>query len=76
MSKIEVSHQEIYERLIAVESKVDRIDKNTAEVVELFTAAKGAFTVLELLGKLAKPLMWIGGLMTAIGIIWQNWKGH
>lgn len=71
---MEVSHKEIYDRLIAVEAKVDRIEKNTEGVVKAFEAAQGAFAVLEWLGKLAKPILWIGGLVTAAGLIWQNLK--
>jgi hypothetical protein len=71
---MEVSHKEIYDRLIAVEAKVDRIEKNTEGVVKAFEAAQGAFAVLEWFGKLAKPILWIGGLITAAGVIWQNVK--
>lgn len=74
MNQVEVSHREIYERLLAVEHKVDRIDKATADVVSAFGAAQGAFTVLEWFGKLARPLMWIGGVMTAIGVLWHNFR--
>lgn len=70
----EVTHKEIYERLIAVETKVDRIDTNTADVVTAFKAAQGAFIVLEWLAKAAKPLLWIGGLITAIGVMWEHIK--
>jgi hypothetical protein len=72
--QVEVSHREIYDRLLAVEHKVDRIDKATADVVAAFGAAQGAFTVLEWLGKLAKPILWVGGVITAVGIIWQNFR--
>lgn len=71
---MEVSHKEIYDRLIAVEAKVDRIEQNTEGVVKAFEAAQGAFAVLEWLGKLAKPILWIAGLVTAAGVIWQNVK--
>ena len=74
MDPVDVSHREIYGRLLAVEAKVDRIDKATSDVVSAFNAAQGAFVVLEWLGKLAKPILWIGGLFTAAGIIWQNIK--
>ncbi len=70
----EVSHAEIYERLILVEQKVDRIDKNTEGVVAAFQAASGAFIVLEALGKLAKPILYISGLCIAAGIYWQTIK--
>lgn len=76
MEQVDVSHREIYDRLLAVEAKVDTIDRNTAHVVDAFNAAAGAFKVLEFLGKIAKPILFIGGLMTALGVVWQNWKGH
>ena len=74
MQTEEVTHKEIYERLIAVETKVDRIDTNTADVVTAFKAAQGAFIVLEWLAKAARPLLWIGGVITAIGVMWEHIK--
>jgi hypothetical protein len=71
---MEVSHKEIYDRLIAVEAKVDRIEKNTEGVVKAFEAAQGAFAVLEWFGRLAKPILWVTGLVAAAGVIWQNVK--
>ena len=70
----EVSHAEIYSRLILVEQKVDRIDQNTQGVVAAFQAASGAFLVLETLGKLAKPILYLGALSVAFGIYWQTFK--
>ena len=72
----EVSHAEIYARLITVEEKVDRIDQNTQGVVKAFEAASGAFLVLEMLGKIAKPVLFIGGLFIAAGVWWQTVKDH
>ncbi len=72
----EVSHAEIYSRLILVEQKVDRIDQNTQGVVTAFQAASGAFLVLETLGKLAKPILYLGALAVAAGIYWQTFKDH
>ena len=37
-SKVDVSHREIYDRLMAVEQKVDKIDKATSDVVTAFDA--------------------------------------
>ena len=39
----EVTHKQIYERLLAVENKVDSIDKNTSGLVEAIKALDGAF---------------------------------
>ena len=72
----EVSHAEIYARLLTVEEKVDRIDTNTQGVVKAFEAAQGAFTVLEWLGKLAKPVLFIGACFTALSLLWDNIKIH
>lgn len=74
MDQVDVSHREIYDRLLAVEAKVDKIDRATADVVSAFNAAQGAFTVLEWLGKIAKPILWIGGVITAAGVLWHNFK--
>jgi hypothetical protein len=42
----EDSHSAILERLAVVEAKVDKVSKDTIDVVEAFHAAQGAFTVL------------------------------
>jgi hypothetical protein len=68
----EVSHEQIYERLIAVEQKVDRIDNNTKGLVEAIEAAQGAVKVLGWIASAAKPMLWIGGLVMAAGAIWQT----
>lgn len=72
----EVTHREIYDRLVAVEQKVDRIDNNTSGMVVAFQAAQGAFTVLEWLAKAAKPILWIGGLIGAGYIAVANFLKH
>lgn len=74
MSDNDITHKEIYDRLIAVEAKVDALQSSTEGVVAAFNAAAGAFAVLEFLGKLAKPLIWVGGLATAIGLAWHQWR--
>ena len=74
MSDHDITHREIYDRLVAVESKVDALTENTNDVVSAFAAAQGAFTVLETLSKLAKPLLWIGGLVAALVTFWDHLK--
>ena len=61
----EVTHREIYDRLVAVEEKVDKLNAETTEVVKAFSAAQGAFTVLEWIARAAKPLLWIASVVTA-----------
>jgi hypothetical protein len=71
----EVTHKQIYDRLVAVEAKVDEIDTNTKGMVAAFNAASGAFVVLEFLGKLAKPILFLTATAGTIAIVWQNfWK--
>ena len=62
----EVSHKEIYDRLVQVEQKVDRLDSNTKNMVNAFNAAAGAFTVLEWLAKAVKPILIVGAFFGAI----------
>jgi hypothetical protein len=69
----EVTHEQIYERLIAVEAKVDSIDQNTKGLVEAIKALDGAFKVLGWIASAAKPILWVGGLIMAAGAIWQTW---
>jgi len=66
MMKDEVTHEHIYDRLLAVEAKVDNIEKNTQEVVQAFNAASGAFKVLEWIAKAVKPIIIIGAFFGAI----------
>lgn len=74
MSGHDITHKEIYDRLVAVERKVDAIADSTKDVVKAFEAAQGAFTVLETLSKLARPLLWIGGLVAAVATFWDHLK--
>jgi len=69
----QVTHSQIYERLLAVESKVDEIDKNTKGLVEAIKALDGAFKVLGWIASAAKPILWVGALIMAAGAIWQTW---
>lgn len=70
--KHEVTHQEIYDRLIVLEGKVDMLDTNTKDVVSAFASARGAFSVLEWIGKIAKPILIIGGVCSAIALYWAE----
>ena len=68
----EVTHEHIYDRLMAVEAKVDNIEKNTEEVVKAFNAAAGAFMVLEWIAKAVKPIIIIGAFFGAIWLAIDN----
>jgi hypothetical protein len=71
----EFSHRQIYERLVEVEKKVDNIDGNTAGLVKAFQAADGAFTVLNWLAQIAKPILWIvAGAAVVYGLVEHLFK--
>lgn len=68
----EVTHSQIYERLCAVEAKVDTLDKNTQEVVKAFNAASGAFQVLEWIARAVKPIIIVSAFFGAIWLAIDN----
>jgi hypothetical protein len=70
----EDSHAAIYERLLAVEKKVDDVHSETRTMVDAFKAVEGAFAVLGWIAKAAKPLIWIGGFITVIGLMYSDLK--
>ena len=70
----EDSHSAILERLKAVEAKVDKVAKDTVDVVAAFHAAQGAFTVLDWIAKAAKPILWICGLVAAVSMVAHEFK--
>lgn len=62
---------------LARNTEVTEVVKNsTADLVELFTNARGAFKALEGLGKIARPLMWISGFVGSALTAWAAWKSH
>lgn len=71
---IEPTHREILERLIKVEEKVDKIETNTEDMVSAFNAARGAFTVLEWLAKVVKPLLLVGAFLAAVAAAFSSLK--
>jgi len=74
MEPKDVSHNEIYERLCKVEAKVDKVAQDTEGMVAAFNAASGAFTVLEWVAKVAKPVLWIVATVAAFVTIAHNSK--
>jgi len=62
----EISHRELYDRLVLVETAVGDLTTNTAAMVSAFQAAQGAFTVLEWLAKVAKPILYLGAMVGAV----------
>jgi hypothetical protein len=76
VSNHEITHKEIYDRVVRLEEKVDRIDSNTDGIVAAFNAAHGAFIVLDWIAKVAKPILWLAGLGTAIIAAWEHFKAR
>lgn len=68
----EITHREIYERLLKVETEIAHIKSNTEGMVQAFNAASGAFVALEWIARVAKPIIYIVGL---IGISYMWLKG-
>ena len=64
----------IEKSLAANTAATARVEGNTAELLEWFASGKGAFKVLEGLGKLAKPLAAIVGLCVAIATAWTIFR--
>lgn len=55
---------------------VDEIKKNTREIVALLRDAQGAWRVFEMIGKAAKPLMWVAGVIAAVSVLWAQVTGR
>ena len=72
MEQKDVSHNEIYERLCKVEAKVDKVATDTEDMVTAFHAAQGAFTVLEWIAKVAKPILWISAGVAALATLFHH----
>ena len=75
----ELWHQDIGARMLSFESKLDentcttaRIETGTKELLELLTSFKGAMRVLEILGKVAKPIIAITTLVGAVIALWPK----
>lgn len=62
----DISHRELHDRLILVETALGELKTNTATLVSAFQAAQGAFTVLEWLARLAKPILYLGAVAGAV----------
>lgn len=72
MQTEDVTPREIYERLLKVETEIAHIKNNTEGMVQAFNAAAGAFTALEWIAKVAKPIIVVVG---AIGFTFMWFKG-
>ena len=62
--------------LAANTAATEQVRANTADLVEVFRAAQGAFRVLNWIGKAAKPLGYIASACAACLGFWAALKGH
>ena len=53
---------------------IKEIKTDTADMLEVFESWKGAMRVMEMVGKLAKPLGYIAALIAAVVGIWTAMK--
>lgn len=77
MEKISAIEREqclINEKLKASTEVIDNVQANTKEMLVVFESWKGAMKVLEWIGKIAKPLIYIVGLGTAVFTAYTSLK--
>lgn len=61
--------------LMATRKELHELKQQLADLLEFFGAMRGAFKVLNWLGKLAKPTAAIVGLGAACITAWSAWRG-
>lgn len=69
-----ITHEQIYERLLSVETKVDGIHNDTKDMVDAFKNVQGAFKVLGWIASAARPIIAIVAMVTAITAYFQMVK--
>lgn len=53
-------------------AKIDRIERNTKNLVDTFDALSGGFKVLQGIGKFAKPVGYIAAALTGCLALWHG----
>lgn len=76
MTRIEDNASTLREELASNTQATKQVADNTRELVDLFESFKGAFRVLNWLGKLAKPMAYIVGLGASLVGLWTAMRGH
>lgn len=75
MAGIERDHAATVQELAATRQELHQLKLQLADLLEFFSAMKGAFKVLDWLGKLAKPTAAIVALGVALAGAWNAAKG-
>ena len=69
--RVEQLEREVKESTAALR----RVESSTNDLVDVFSAAQGAFKVLNWIGKLARPLGYIAMAVGAVAAAWSALKG-
>jgi hypothetical protein len=72
--KGETEIKELERKLDVLIAQVTTLEASISPAIATVAAAQGAIAVLEFLGKLAKPVLFIGATITAIGVWWGSHK--
>ena len=75
MAGIERDHGDTVKELAATRKELHELKQQLQDLLEFFEAMRGAFKVLNWLGKLAKPTAAIVGLGAACVTAWSAWRG-
>lgn len=75
MTRIESNVAALGQELADNTKATREVAESTRDLVEFFQAMKGAFKVLNWLGKIAKPAGYIVALGTAVAAFWSALKG-
>lgn len=74
MTRIEAAAEQTRTDLETNTAMTKDVLDSLADVVEFFTAMKGAFKVLNWVGSVAKPIAGIVGVVTAVIVAWKAWN--
>ena len=75
MTDMETRQREHLALSQSVQTLAQTTADNTREVVELMEAFKGAFVVMNFIGKAAKPVLWLTGAIAGLALAWAEFRG-
>lgn len=75
MAGIERDHGDTVKELAATRNELHELKQQLQDLLEFFEAMRGAFKVLNWLGKLAKPTAAIVGLGASVMAAYAAWRG-
>lgn len=63
--------QEIVVRIDAIDARSEQMQAQLAELCDILDSFRGAMKVLDTVGKIAKPLTYVVGLVTAVSALFH-----